>query len=682
VSGTWTASFADTRQEEAGRLLGWELRLDGVTATPPPETVADPVAIPEPQTTQRIGSALGPAGRRALSWPADPAVRGDLLVWDVARGTVIGRIPRPAELQTARFVLGHSAVLISGARELELRQTSAGKVIGRLRLTPGADPLVSANGRFLVAPTVTKEGANALTVYDLNGLRPIGQLVTGVQAEVLAVDPLGRYLAVGDGERFVRIWTLRDMALAAECEHTAPPRAIQFDSQGRWLATQDATYRLQFWNIESGCTPAFSRPGSGAWLVAFAPDSALVAAGSYGRGFSVLALPGGERLGSTLQPGMGGAGAAPTSHAARPQPIPALGVMLTYDGRSALKLWQLPQSGNISASAIREDATEALAVSPDGQLAALGTRTGDVRIMPLGASGGASADGDPGFIGHLSGVTRLAFDPEGKLVASGSREGTLRVWDSASGAPRNFFGAHLGEPLHDLVFLPETGHVAAASRSAVLVIDASTGTTAARTSIQAEDPRLAGSADGESIFVAGDRDGLTRWDWRADRLVSLGDPQLRIRRLARSPQGQFLATAGADRIVRIWWLEASSALRRTFTAPSPVDRLWFLDEQHLLVQAGAWLHTLEVESTGLEPTSSRLLPDGGTLLSPLAGSGELLLVRRAFSAQPEPLRVPLSGSWAAPLPEPLPRLTESLTARLQLRIDELGETQPLESNPP
>ncbi len=683
VTGTWTAWIADTRIGAAGRLVGWELELDGTAALPPPEAAAAPAAIPEPRLTHQIGSALGPGGRRALSWPSDPASRGDLLVWDVASGAVTARLARPAHSAGARFVLGHSAVLIAGERELELRESAAGKPIGRIALGPGAEPLISDTGRYLVMRTVTRDGAGALVVWDLKDLRQLGQFLTGIEADAIAIDSSGRILAVGDGERFVRLWSVRDQALVAECQHDAPPRSIRFDARGRWMAVEDASHRLQIWSIGPGCTLALARPGSGAWLVGFAPDRDIAVAGDYGRGFSVWSLPDGDRLGPALQPGMGGAGAAPGVPTARPLLDPALGLVLTYDGRKALKLWrpllsaETPEAVTLPGHTLW---TEDIAISPDGQLAALGTRSGDVRVTPLGQGLTVGDAADPAFIGHLSAVTRVAFSSDGKLVASGSLEGVVRIWDSESGAPRAFFAAHLDGPVRDLVFLPGNVHVVAASRRTVAVTDVTTGATAGSLQIQAEDPRLEAGRDGESIFIAGDRDGITRWDWRSGTRLELGEAGLGVRRIAVSPKGDFLATAGEDRVVRVWRPETGAAMRRTVTAGAPVDGLWFIDEHRVLVQAGAWLHALEVTSSGLDAISSRMLPDGGTLVRPMVGGRELLLVSNPFSAVPAVQRVPMQESWAAQSETAPAELQAELTSRLHLAINEMGEARPLESN--
>jgi WD40 repeat protein len=600
-------------------------------------------------------------------------------VWDVATGKVISRLPRPTELRSARFVLGHGAVLIVGERELELRDASGGKVIGRLPLPTGAreDPLISANGRYLVLDGEDDSGASTLTLWDLNGLKSVGRIVTGERATGLAADPLGRLLAVGDGERFVRVWRARDQSLVAECEHAGAPVAAVFDGNGRWLATQDDTDRLRVWDLDAGCRAVVSRQGNGAWQVAFAADGAGLVVGNLSRGYELVALPGGERIGSAFQPGMTAAGSAPRSQAATPRLLPGAATLVTYDGRKALKLWSLPWRTSDGPAPL-EPGAEQLAVSADRSHLALGTLSGDVRIVPLGPASALrlGTDGGPGFIGHVAAITSLAFAADGRLLASGSLDGAVRVWEVAGGAPRGFFAAHGDGAVQALAFLPDGSGLVSASPGSVLVIDTASGAIRARLLIQAARPHLAVAPDGASVLIAGDQDGLTRWDWRGGAATALGSADYRVRLVALSADGQLLATAGADRAVRLWRPQAGSPLRRAFIAPAPVSRLWFdADGRTLAVQAGAWLHTLELDASGLIARRSRPLPDADTLLAPGPGR-EWLALTAASTLNPGVARFGANGSWApAPRPGAMPS-PDLVRARLRLTVNELGEIRP------
>ena len=71
----------------------------------------------------------------------------------------------------------------------------------------------------------------------------------------MATDSAGRYLAVGDGDRLVRLWSVRDGALAGEYQHGATPVTIHFDAEGNWLATQDAAHTFRLWRLDAPANP-------------------------------------------------------------------------------------------------------------------------------------------------------------------------------------------------------------------------------------------------------------------------------------------------------------------------------------------------------------------------------------------------------------------------------------------
>jgi WD40 repeat protein len=626
-----------------------------------------------------VVSLLGPAGRRALVWASLPAAGGAVQVWDVAKARVLARLEPPADLRAARFVLGHSAVLLLGAGEIILRDSASGRLIGRLAL-PGGErvgPVLSGNGRFLALDVEGAPGVAALGVWDLNGLRRIGRIVTGARASAVALDDGAAKLAVGDGERLVRIWAVRGGALLAQCEHAAAPVAAQFDPQGRYLATQDGHDRLYLWDLAAGCRPLLVREGNGPWRTGFAGDGERFIAGNYSRGFELFALPGGARLGPALQPGMSSAGSAPATRAARPQILPGRAGILTYDGRKAVKLWSLPaqDAGRLAAGGSQ------LAVSTDGGVIALGTVEGELRIGTPDAAGQWRVDtvGEPAYFGHRAAVTRVVFDVAGQVVASGSLDGSVRIWDVATGMPRQFFAVHGDGAIQDLAFLPEGSAVVSVTGRSVLVSDAQSGRPLARLGIEARQAAVAISPDGAFIFIAGDRDGLTRWAWRTGEVTVLGEGDYRVRRVAVA--GDVLATVGADRVVRLWWPQSGVPQQRGFTAAAPVEDLWFAGGgKRLYVKAGAWLHALEVGTAGLDLQGSEFLGDADARVLPAAG-GDVWRVIAASSIAPQRVR------WPGGVPPTAPGPTEAPAAawiqrRVALGVGEAGDLRSQGSSAP
>jgi hypothetical protein len=302
VNGTWTAYFTDQVQGVGGVLLDWSLQVQDAAATAPAGAGQDPAPIPEPGVARQAASELAAGGGLALTWPADPAVRGDILVWNVASGEAAARIPRPAGFIAARFALGDSAVLIIAARKVELWHTGRAELLQSIPIEPSLVPVLSANGRYLVVDSILGEAGNALAVWDLAERKEIGRLVTGALAELVATDSSGRYLAVGDGDRLVRLWSIRDGQLIAEFEHGAAPVSIDFDATGTWLATQDAAHALLIWQPADGTTPVITRQASSFWNTSFSAGYVLL--GSLDQGYEVLRLPEGSSLGPVLHHGV------------------------------------------------------------------------------------------------------------------------------------------------------------------------------------------------------------------------------------------------------------------------------------------------------------------------------------------------------------------------------------------
>ncbi|MDH3976969.1 MAG: AAA-like domain-containing protein, partial [Gammaproteobacteria bacterium] len=210
INGTWTARFSDNAQGIVGNLVDWEMSIDGKVAIAPAGYISEVSVIPEPRVARTIRSVLSPDGRRALTWPADELVRGDILVWDIGNGEVIARIPRSAGFSSASFMLGHSGVFMIAGSAVELWDIETSELRKRILIGPAFEPVLSGNGRHLIIDTVLEAGDNALSVWDMTEVVETGQLITGGVADLVAADPNGKLMAVSDGDRLVRLWSVAD----------------------------------------------------------------------------------------------------------------------------------------------------------------------------------------------------------------------------------------------------------------------------------------------------------------------------------------------------------------------------------------------------------------------------------------------------------------------------------------
>lgn len=152
----------------------------------------------------------------------------------------------------------------------------------------------------------------------------------------------------------------------------------------------------------------------------------------------------------------------------------------------------------------------------------------------------------------------VAFAPDGALLATASEDGTVRLWDTGSWALRRAL-THPGEELAEVAFSPDGSRFAAKSRDAVLLWD--TATWAVRATVTGS------GSDGIALAVSAD--------------------------------GSQLATACADRSVRVW--DTATGTARTVLAdtglgglPQGIPAMEFAPDGLLTVSGDVAVHRLDV----------------------------------------------------------------------------------------
>ncbi len=680
VGGTWTAYFTDLVQGIGGSLKSWSLEIDGQVATAEPSSQQGLLQIPEPKATRQATNILGPAGRFALSWPSSPEVRGDVLVWDIARAEVTARIPRPPEFTNAGFALGQRAVLLTIGRSLQVWDVQSASLQLTIPIESAFAPVLSENGRFLVVDAVDADANNSLLVWDLEAGRKIGQLSTGSLASLASIDDAGRLLAVSDGERLLRLWDVATGQVVAELVHGSAPTAIHFHPQGRWLATEDATHTFRLWVLDDLSTPVLTRHGASSWAVDF--DSHYLLFGSLAGGYELVGLDDLAGRGVLLRHGTVNPAVSLGSSAGQVQLSTAMGIAVSWDGERALRLWRLPQ---LEEGPTRDATTLATggialgAIDPAGRQVAVASASGDLRILAASSDTLLIADrpAGPGFVGHPGPISALDFSASGALVASGGIDGSLRVWESATGAPRRFFASQGDGAILDLQFSPDEINLISASQNSVLVTSAKTGAAVARTAIKSRRPQLLISKDGNEIYIAGNRQGLSRWIWRANLLEPFLEAADNVQSMALSPDNRLIATVDASYQARLWSQDQMS-LPSSVRLPALPDRLWFsVDGQDLYSQSGYWLYRLQVMPDGLVVADVRLLTE-----RPLDIRGQqnrdLLALNDTAGSRLDLVPLDAAINEASAYDIPREELLLRLPSQLGLRLSEWGEPDPVQ----
>jgi WD40 repeat protein len=236
-------------------------------------------------------------------------------------------------------------------------------------------------------------------------------------------------------------------------------------------------------------------------------------------------------------------------------------------------------------------AVSAVAVSPDGSTAAIGTDDGAL-LLADAASGAVRVN----LAGHGGVVTAVVFTPDGRRLVSASRDKTVRVWDAASGALERMLAEHEADVLA-LALAPDGRTLASGDvRGTLVLAELASGARLARTESPGRDglvdvdflaegelaaayisglvrvhgPDLAVRREvrasartptaldadpaGCTLAVAFDRTALVLDAATLASVRTLGGHASPIGALAFAPDGATLATGGYDSLVRVWEL--------------------------------------------------------------------------------------------------------------------------------
>jgi WD40 repeat protein len=89
-----------------------------------------------------------------------------------------------------------------------------------------------------------------------------------------------------------------------------------------------------------------------------------------------------------------------------------------------LRWWNLPEGVREDQTVVEEDEITALAYTPDGKYLVLASRNPDVVLRRVSTGQKVYT-----FQGHREGVDTIAIHPDGEILATGSRDGDVRIWN-------------------------------------------------------------------------------------------------------------------------------------------------------------------------------------------------------------------------------------------------------------
>jgi WD40 repeat protein len=279
-----------------------------------------------------------------------------------------------------------------------------------------------------------------------------------------------------------------------------PVAGAAFSPDGTLLATASFDGNVRVWDAVDGSVRADIALGADDWAsdVVFAPDGTVLAGACDDSETVRLWDP---RTGGTVASFAIGADATSVDFS------PDGRLLAVGSWSDTVDLWDVAAGVVTGALEGHESAVKDVAFSPDGRLLATACLDKKTRVWDV-AAGTLRAT----LTGHDEGVTAVAFAPDGRLLATASEDGTVRVWDGGDWALLQAL-TRPGDELAEVAFSPDGRLIAAKSRDAVLLWDTATWAVHATvTGAGANGTALAVSADGGQLATACADRTVRVWD--------------------------------------------------------------------------------------------------------------------------------------------------------------------------
>jgi WD40 repeat protein len=165
-------------------------------------------------------------------------------------------------------------------------------------------------------------------------------------------------------------------------------------------------------------------------------------------------------------------------------------------------------------------------------------------------------------------VFSVAFHPDGKRLASASFDKTVRLWDLATHKTLTTLSGH-SDFVYAVAFNADGKWLVSASKDrSVKLVETDTGKSRFTFSLDDDVLTVTVSPDGKNVISSGFQPSLFWWDpTTGQRVRAQGGHGVATHEVCFSKDGKLLASAGADRTVRLW-NGGTGALLQTLPANS------------------------------------------------------------------------------------------------------------------
>jgi WD40 repeat protein len=542
-------------------------------------TLYDAASGSELRTLPRSGISTSAASNSFLAFTPDSgtlaAIIGEVVkLFDVASGEETGTIVADSPFNIAISPDGKSLYAGGWMDEIQVWDIASGEMIRSFgEKSRGTNRMIlSPDGSLLVSAGTFTEPMILWDTATGRQLRTFSGHTDSVTS--LAFSPDGRLLASAANDVTIKLWdTATGQTLQTLTGHTQAPQDITISPDGGTLVSASQDGTTRLWTLSEGRSDL--------------PPTATVAEG-----------PGPDL---------------------RPTPIPLSAQAITVDNAAQVK----------RLSIIDMNESKIVVWSPDGKWLVVAGRT--IHFLDAASykeirSANFQMDG-------------LAVSPDSKILAAVGYPGVV-LFNLADGSELRTLertSAHTTATSNGfLAFSPDSATIAAVVGDVVKVYDVASGQEKA--TITANRPfNIAVSPDGRSLYTSGWMGEIQVWDIASGALVrSFGDRSRSVNRMALSPDGSLLVSAGTFTEPMILWDTATGRQLRTFSghtdsvtslAFSPDGKVLFSSARDVTIKLwdvanGNLLASLVGHTQA--PESIAVSPDGDTLSSTSYNDGVFL----------------------------------------------------------
>ncbi len=220
-------------------------------------------------------TAVSPDGTRAASGGMDSMIR----IWELPSGRCLTNLPtHRGVVWSVGFTPDSQGLITAGADRKVRVWDRAGRPAGPP--LDGMNAALARNGSRIAAsmssPFRYFPADQGVRVWDWPARRLV--FATNLAVRRVALSPDGRWLAAGAERRGIHLWDLQtgDSTLL-DCDDT--PWALQFSPDGRRLAAAGFNLGARIWDLQRRMEPSIALGGHQfkVWGVAFSPDSKRLA---------------------------------------------------------------------------------------------------------------------------------------------------------------------------------------------------------------------------------------------------------------------------------------------------------------------------------------------------------------------------------------------------------------------